>query len=301
MSRHQIMTCLSVLTLALGFAGAAQAQLDCAAYQNYPGKEPAGYAEQCLGGIAATGGAQQSGFAPTDTGYALDIGFVSDNFVTFTLNDFPGQIVVGPNAQTIFGIDFDSTATTLYGLDDDLQSLGTLDTATGAWTTIGSSVPATDHTLSGLAVDPTDDTLYVCTTDGVDSLLYTADPATGALTQVGSMGTALMIAIAVNGTGEMYGHDIGTDSIYTIDKATGAATVVGITGYDANFAQGMDFDNEDGTLYIFLYQGGGANIYGTVDLGTGAVTPLAQDSPTGEFEGAVANQIPVELQSISVD
>jgi hypothetical protein len=86
----------------------------------------------------------------------------------------------------------------------------------------------------------------------------------------------------------MYGHDIGTDSIYTIDTATGAATLVGLTGYDANFAQGMDFDNDDGTLYIFLYLGGGANVYGTVDLATGAVTPLAVDNPTGEFEGATA-------------
>jgi PKD repeat protein len=48
----------------------------------------------------------------------------------------------------------------------------------------------------------------------------------------------------------------------------------------------MDFDNEDGTLYIFLYIGSGANVYGTVDLATGAVTPLAVDDPTGEFEGA---------------
>jgi hypothetical protein len=54
----------------------------------------------------------------------------------------------------------------------------------------------------------------------------------------------------------------------------------------------MDFDNSDGTLYIFLYQGGGANVYGTVDLTTGAVTPLAVDSPLGEFEGAV--QVPGE-------
>jgi hypothetical protein len=48
----------------------------------------------------------------------------------------------------------------------------------------------------------------------------------------------------------------------------------------------MDFDNEDGTLYIWLYIGTGANRYGTVNLATGAVTPLATDNPLGEFEGA---------------
>ncbi len=268
--------------------GESEEQLVCADYVDYPGREPAGYADQCLGGVVPSGGQPQVGFSPTDTGYALDIGFVSDNFVSFTLNDFPGQTVVGLNAQPIFGMDFDSTLTTLYGLDNTLQALGTIDTATGAWTTIGPSVPAAGHTLTGLAVDPTNDMLYASTTDGVDSLLYTVDSSTGTLTLVGSMGTALMIDISINGLGQMYGHDIGTDNIYTIDMATGAATAVGPTGYDGNFAQGMDFDNDDGTLYIFLYIGGGANVYGTVDLATGAVTPLATDNPTGEFEGAVA-------------
>ncbi len=98
--------------------------------------------------------------------------------------------------------------------------------------------------------------------------------------------SGIMIDLAVNAAGQMYGHDIFTDSIYTIDTTTGAATLVGLTGYLANFAQGMDFDNQDGTLYIFLYQGSGANIYGTVNLATGAVTPLATTNPTGEFEGA---------------
>ncbi len=36
-----------------------------------------------------------------------------------------------------------------------------------------------------------------------------------------------------------------------------------------------------------MYIGGGANVFGTVDLATGAVTALATDNPQGEFEGAV--------------
>jgi hypothetical protein len=98
-----------------------------------------------------------------------------------------------------------------------------------------------------------------------------------------------MIEIAMNASGEMYGHDIGDDVIYSIDKATGAATAIGPTGYDANYAQGMDFDNEDGTLYIYLLTLGLDLHYGTVDLATGAVTPLATNDPFGEFIGAVRN------------
>ena len=36
---------------------------------------------------------------PTDIGYAQDIGYISDNFVTFTLNNWPGQTVVGTSTN----------------------------------------------------------------------------------------------------------------------------------------------------------------------------------------------------------
>jgi hypothetical protein len=113
-----------------------------------------------------------------------------------------------------------------------------------------------------------------------------------------------MIDIAVGSSGAMYGHDISTDSIYSIDMATGAATLIGPTGFLANFAQGMKFDNEDGRLYIFLYQGSGANVYGTVDVTTPAVTPLATSNPQGEFEGAtqtVAGCVPSDYPWLSVN
>ncbi|MDX1435438.1 MAG: S8 family serine peptidase [Anaerolineales bacterium] len=260
----------------------------CSLYENYPGAEPQGYAEHCLGGIAPQAGAADVLEGPTDTGFAQDIGFVSDNFVSFTLNDFPGQTVLGTNVMALFGYDFDPSASTLYALDDTSQSLGTINLATGAFTSIGASVPLAGHTWTGLTSDPTTGTFYASSTDGTTGALYTINIATGTATLVGTNATtALLIDISVGPDGVMYGHDIGTDSIYTIDKSNGAATLVGLTGYNANFAQGMDFDNDDGTLYIFLYIGGGANVYGTVNTSTGAVTPLATDNPLGEFEGAI--------------
>jgi hypothetical protein len=48
----------------------------------------------------------------------------------------------------------------------------------------------------------------------------------------------------------------------------------------------MDFDNSDGRLYAWIYQGSGANQYGTIDPATGAFTPQSMDDPFGEFEGA---------------
>lgn len=258
---------------------------DCAAYENYAGREPEGYAEFCLTDKSLLNELPSADIlAPTDTGYAQDIGYISDNFVSFTLNNFTGQTVLGTSTNVYYGMDFDPSATTLYALENATAQLGTINTANGAFTPLVAA-PAPGGSWTGLSIDPTDGTFYASTATG----LYTLNPTTGASTLVGNFtGPTLMIDIAVGPDGMMYGHAIDTDAIYTINKATGASTLVGPTGYNANFAQGMDFDNGDGTLYIFLYQGSGANVYGTVNLSTGAVTPLATSAPQGEFEGAIA-------------
>jgi len=258
---------------------------DCAAFQNFPGREPPGWAQFCapLNAVAASSPETPVvPLGPTSLGSAQDIGYISDHFVRFFLNDFPGQTVVVDNIYVYYGIDFDATATTLYALNDSADELGIIN-ADGSFTGIVACPPPDGAgNWTGLSIDPLTNEFYASTAVN----LYRLDPATGSPTLVGPFGTSLMIAIAIGPQGVMYGHDIGTDSIYTIDTTTGAATLVGPTGYAANYAQGMDFDNEDGTLYIWLYTGSGANTYGTVDLATGAVTPLATDNPLGEFEGA---------------
>ena len=250
----------------------------CALYENYAGLEPEGYSEFCGAAQPQPSGSVPD--APTDTAYALDVR--NDRFVQFTLNNFPGQTLVGTQVDAMYGLDFDPTATTLYALNDATGELGTINLATGAFTGIVACTAPGSVVWTGLSIDPVSGTFYASTATD----LYTLNPATCSPALVGSFGTTLMIDIAVNTAGQMYGHDIGTNSIYTIDTSTGAATLVGLTGYNANFAQGMDFDNDDGTLYIFVYTGGGTNTYGTVNLATGTVTPLASDNPLGEFEGA---------------
>ena len=244
------------------------------------------------------GTANSSPTAPTDMGYAQDIGYISDNFVSFELDDFSGQAVVGTTTNVYYGMDFDPSATTLYALNDTTGELGTIDLTTTAFTGLV-PCPAPVDIWTGLSIDPNTGVFYA--SDATN--LYTIDPATGAATLVGPFGTGLMIEIAMGPEGDMYGHDIGTDAIYQIDPNTGAATLVGPTGYNANYAQGMDFDNQDGTLYIWLYQGSGANIYGTVNLTTGAVTPLAVSAPLGEFEGATKTTAgpPPDLPWLSED
>jgi subtilisin-like proprotein convertase family protein len=270
----------------------------CGLYENYPGAEPAGYAEHCLGidpQMLANSASYFGPFGASGLGFAHDIGFVSDNVVEFSLNDFPVQTVRSKNNQSIYAYDYNSSGTILYALYNAGQEFGTFDPSTGTFTAIGSAIPNPGHTWSGLAIHPVEDTIYASSTTAASSTLYTIDAATGEATPVGDItGVSGVIAIAMNAEGELYAHDIIDDAIYQVDPATGEATLIGLTGYNASFAQGMDFDNSDGTLYIFLYTGGGANVFGTVDLTTGAVTPLAEDNPLGEFEGAVRSLVPCD-------
>lgn len=255
------------------------------------GAEPA----WCVGARPAEPGRgpQTSPLAPGDTAWAWD--FFSGDLGPHTLNDFPGFSPVGSNLGLLFALDFDPTATTLYALDSDPMEFGTLSQANATFTPIGPSAPTQpgQDLWSGLTIHPVTGTIYASAIAGSVSVpysLYTIDPATGAPTLVGSDATTMaMIDIAIDCNGNMYGHDIVTDSIYQIDTTDGSVTLIGPTGVDSNFAQGMDFDNESGELYAWTYQGGGANQFGTIDLGTGDLTPISVSNPIGEWEGTIQN------------
>ncbi|MCB1009416.1 MAG: IPTL-CTERM sorting domain-containing protein [Acidobacteria bacterium] len=288
-----------LLTLAVLCAVSASpllAQLDCAALANSALAEPPGYAQQCLGMEAGNGGAL-SVQSPTSTGYKYDmrnnIGLYS-----YQVGSFPTQTFVGapfPSGENTFAMDFDAAGTTLWAIHSTTFVLGTINTTSGVFTPVTPAVgplPA-GQSPSGLAIDPVSNTFYVSTTDVTTSTLLTLNPATGALTPVGVMtNVAGAIDISMNCDGEIYAHDLVTDSLYSINPATGAGTLVGSHGLAANFAQGMDFDNEDGTLYACIYTGGGTNTYASWDTGTGAITPLATSNPLGEWECAIPTVCP---------
>ncbi|VAW33055.1 hypothetical protein MNBD_GAMMA01-433, partial [hydrothermal vent metagenome] len=189
------------------------------------------------------------------------------------------------NSTSYYAGDFvNQDYTTLYAVDDS-DNLVAINTADGVVTAIA-AITGGAADVSGLTEDPTDGTVYLSTTDGATASLYTIDLTTAVSTLVGEVtNSALLIDIAASATGDLYGFDIGSDSLIAIDKATGAGTVVGAIGFDASFAQGMDFDHSTNTLYIAAYFGGGANSILTVDLTTGAATAVGPVNPdTGGAE-----------------
>jgi hypothetical protein len=71
----------------------------------------------------------------------------------------------------------------------------------------------------------------------------------------------------------MYGVDIVGDTFIAIDKTTAAGAIVKLLDIDANFAQGLDFDDYTGTLY-----------YAAFDAGTQQAEMYTIDPLSGDME-----------------
>lgn len=187
--------------------------------------------------------------------YAFEI-YPNHNLVSIPDTTMPGtwNVIAPAGADFISGADFlNGDFTTLYAVHYYNNQLIAYDTASGAATVIGSSVPGGGQTWSGLTGAP-DGTLYASATTCSASSLYTIDPNSGAVSTIGAVSNApCLIDIAINAAGEMYGVDIINDVLVRIDPATGAGTVVGSLGFDANYAQGMDFEEVTGVLYLAAY------------------------------------------------
>ena len=181
-----------------------------------------------------------------------------------TFTDFASSGIFAPN-----GTFYMTTAGDVSGT----SQLYTINTTTGAATLVANVSGATTTGINGITYDPTTGIFYVCTGTNI----YTINVATGVTTAVGPTGIAggLMIDIAVDCNGTMYGVDLGTDNTYTINKSTGTATLLGPLGFNLNFGAGMTYDKDDDILYLFGLEGGvNINALRTINTTTGAATTL---------------------------
>jgi uncharacterized protein DUF6923 len=201
------------------------------------------------------------------------------------------QVADENTGPSIFGYDFSPDTSVLYGVDNTASALVTIDQATGASTTVGPMTKTVSDTWVDLSIDPATGQAYAAASGVTDYTLFTVNLATGATTPVATVPfTQTLIDMSINCSGAMYATTVGDDQLYSVNRTTGALTVVGPLGVNLSFAQGIDFDNVTGTLNGWLYSGGGAHQYSTINLTTGAAAQLGPSDPNGEFEGAIKNQ-----------
>lgn len=210
-----------------------------------------------------------------DTFYAAD---AADLLGTFEVRS---TVSVG---REVFALDFDENADELWAVERLTGQCGRVDLATGSVTTIGADSDLVGR-CNGLTCAP-DGTWYAAIESGRNTFLFVGDVTVANFVFRGIIGDELLfVDIAADSQGTLYGHCISDNSLYTIDPTDASATLVGPTGLVSEFAQGMDFDWRDDTLYAHLYQGGGAGVFGSLDLATGSITnPVITSGNTPELE-----------------
>ncbi len=297
------------LLLGATCADAMAAPLNCADFVNSGSVMPRDYALACAVPAPSTSVSSNDRAQPTDLGYAIDI-FGSDTrprdrMYTFPLNNFANQTFDNSSQPFIYGADFMPDGLGFYGVISESagqfpRSIGLINAGTFFLKGELVGVPVNDN-INGFAIDPRSGVAYLTTSGGSPPVtrLFTVNVNTGASTLVGvvdaptneTTGT-IMISIAINCEGRLYGHNITDDSLYVINRNTAIASFVGSHGLDANFAQGMDFDNSTGELYVFMMLNSGENRFGLFSLENGGFTTLSNNNPRGEFEGAIPTFCP---------
>lgn len=290
-------------------AGApALAQVDCANIPTSAGAVPQALIDACYDAA----GAAAVGEGPTDNAWGPESQRGSLDYMVLNTPGVLTSVGAVDFSNFVGGCDFVNNDFSQLYCADTANNFFTLATADANRTAIGSLAPAPPggETVTGMAWDATTSTMYMCTTNVATSSLLTVDLASGATTYVGAItGSAGMIACAVDTAGNIWGYDIVDDNFYAVNKATGAGTIVGPTGFDGNFGQGMDFDHDTGTCYMFAFNGGTFQPeLRTCDTATGNSTLIGVIGGTipGSLVqwggGAVAtNDVPVELMSIGVE
>ena len=173
----------------------------------------------------------------------------------------------------------------LVGVEFGTNNLYFIDGATGAAYKYDSftgdiNVMENNNIITGIAYDSALNIGYICTPTG----FYTFDQNLNT-TFIGAMnnGGNLMIGIAVDNNGNVYGIDIADDQLYSIDTTTGAASAIGGLGINLNYLQDIGADPATGNLYgtLYLANNGGSGLY-SIDKVTGTAT-LIGSAITNEY------------------
>ncbi|MCX6271511.1 MAG: lamin tail domain-containing protein, partial [Bacteroidetes bacterium] len=172
------------------------------------------------------------------------------------------------------------------------SKLFTIDTLTGERTFIADL----GFGITGLSFDITSGFLYAISYDNGSSYLNLIDPYTGALTVIGQCSPSVCINLACDIYGNLYTVDFNSDQLGSVNKANGGFTDIGYIGFDAYWAQDMEFDFSTNTLYYaafnYPYNRGE---WRTVDTETGYASLIETFPGDMEVTGLAFNNNPLNL------
>ncbi len=206
-------------------------------------------------------------------------------YASFSTDDFAtiNQIAPYTLGNFVNASEFKAGSTKIMYFVDNTGAVQEVNVETGDVVDLGTiSVQPT-----GMALDYSSGVYYLVDADN----LYTFDVDNMTTTMVGPMVEgSTYIGLTCDGYGNLWAYDLGTDSFYSLDKNTGAATLVGNIGFDANFGQGMGYDEVNDQVVMACFNNASFQAeYRSVDLATGNTTLLGVIGTSGATQfGTIA-------------
>ncbi|MFH0734294.1 MAG: choice-of-anchor J domain-containing protein [bacterium] len=193
----------------------------------------------------------------------------------------------------------------IYAIYYDTGQLVKWDTSTGALTNLGVLTLPTGTNWIALTFDPVSEKMYGVAADDYDSYLNEINYQTLTYTPITTFSSTTIICIAANGDGNIYGVELNNDVFGKYNLATGIFTVIGPLGFNANYAQSMEFDYTTGKLYYASYDYDlSAGLLRIIDISTGSSLVLGTFEGDAEIDGLFvpnSRPIPVELTMFKAD
>jgi len=227
------------------------------------------------------------------------VGSTFQNFLITWDSTDPTTILTGVAVQglgqneTILALDTRPANGQLFALGS-FGRLYTVDRATGQATRVGTNggfSPALNGSAFGSDFNPTNDTLRIISNAKQNlrvnpgTTAITVDPTIRPLsTDEGANLSANVVHLAysnnVPGSSStvLYGIDTGRDRLVRFDNPNnGQFQTLGALNFDANELGGFDISSVSGTAFAtFVNTGQSRSTFGTVNLATGAFTPIDQ-------------------------
>jgi len=140
-----------------------------------------------------------------------------------------------------------------YWIDEALGGLHRANVSTGLSTFIG-NVDLQGNLVRGMHWDPAGQRMLLTEMDESCQMttLYRIDLTDASTVELGST-PGCIGGLAINADGQAFGVDESDASLVAIDTATGEATTVGPLNLGMAAPEGLDFDPETGSLYVFGY------------------------------------------------
>jgi len=219
-----------------------------------------------IGGI----GLENVEAVPNFIGYGWNQGnsSVSDGPISISYIG-PDTLIKNINPLWMTGGDFVGGDWYTVSYNESNSGLYIVNPNNGDYTKIGD----TGQNLTGFTYSTSNDTAYVSSTDLNNSYLHSIDLTTGNTTQIGIMGPDLIIGIAADSSGNLFGITLNSDSLVSINTTTGLISNIGSLGIDINYAQDIGYDRKNNVLYGTLYTSSGG-LFCSIDTNTGVVSQI---------------------------